>query len=184
MRVLVVDTYYPAFLDAHYAERPGLAERPYGEQLRSLMERSFGTSDAYSCNLVELGHEAAEVIVNAAPLQDAWAREHGGARLARARTRLPGRFGIAARERLPQRIAAAQVAAFEPDVVYMQDLWFFSREELDGLRRDGRFVAGQIASAPPPPEQLRGFDLITTSFPHYVERFRALGVASARKRST
>jgi spore maturation protein CgeB len=178
MRVLVVDTYYPAFLRAHYANRPGIAERPYEEQHRSLMERSFGTSDAYSHYLRALGHEAMEVVANAEPLQLAWAREHGAARSARAQAKLPGRWGIAARDRLPQRIAAAQVEAFGPDVVYLQDLNFFSRVDLGAFRSAGRLVVGQIASAAPPADVLRGFDLITTSFPHYVERFRALGVDS------
>ena len=62
--------------------------------------------------------------------------------------------------------------------MYVQDLGFFSRRELDAIRRAGTLVVGQIASEPPPPERLRGFDLILTSFPHYVERFRALGVDS------
>src|SRR6476659_3525162 len=77
MRVLIFDTYYPAFLRAHYDERPGLAERPYAEQLQSLLGRFFGTSDAYSHHLRLLGHEAWEVIPNCAPLQHAWMREHG-----------------------------------------------------------------------------------------------------------
>ena len=175
MRVLVVDTYYPAFLAAHYEGPPAGS---YEEQHRALMERSFGTSDAYSHYLRALGHQAMEVVANAEPLQLAWAREHRAARLTRAQTRLPGRWGISARDRLPQRIAAAQVDAFAPDVVYLQDLNFFSREDLAGFRAAGRLVVGQIASAAPPAEVLRSFDLITTSFPHYVERFRALGVDS------
>ncbi|MCW2992407.1 MAG: glycosyl transferase group 1 family protein, partial [Solirubrobacterales bacterium] len=92
--------------------------------------------------------------------------------------RLPTRIGIAARQALAHRITAAQIAAFAPDVVYCQDLWFFTKPELDSLRRRGMLVVGQIASEPPQAGRLRGFDLILTSFPHYVERFRALGVAS------
>src|ERR671938_438517 len=98
MRVLVVDTYYPAFVAAHYDARPGLAARSYDEQLGSLVERSFGTSDAYSRNFAELGHDAADVIVNATPLQRAWAREHGASRLARVAMRLPARGRVAARQ--------------------------------------------------------------------------------------
>jgi spore maturation protein CgeB len=165
VRVAIVDTYYPAFLAAHYAERPGLASRPYEEQLRSLMERQFGTSDAYSHELRGLGHEAADFIVNAPELQQAW----------RGRRMLPGAWG---RRRFLHRTAMAQIRDYEPDVVYIQDLWFFTRAELDELRGQGRLVVSQIASEPPGPDVLRGFDLITTSFPHYVERFRALGVDS------
>ena len=77
MRVLIVDTCYSAFLEAHYRAHPGLAERPYEEQWRALMDTSFGTSDAYSFELGRLGHDAHEVIVDCEPLQAAWAREHG-----------------------------------------------------------------------------------------------------------
>jgi hypothetical protein len=176
LRVAVVDTYYPAFLAAHYAERPGLAERSYDEQLRSLMERQFGTSDVYSHELHGLGHEAADFLVNAPELQLAWRREYGGRRPWLAS--MPGQVGAAGRHRFLHGTARAQIERFDPEVVYVQDLWFFSRAELDAMRAGGRLVVSQIASATPGPDILRGCDLITTSFPHYVERFRALGVDS------
>ena len=181
MRVLIADTYYPAFAEEHYAARPALAEAPYAEQLHALLARRFGTSDAYSRELARLGHEAADVIVNCEPLQAAWAREHGLALhepLRRAVGSAPTRVGIKARGALLHRVALAQIRAARPDVLYVQDLWFFSRRELDAIRRAGVLVVGQIASEPPPPGRLRGFDLILTSFPHYVDRFRALGVPS------
>ncbi len=56
MRFLIVDTCYPAFLAAHYAASPGLDRRPYAEQWQALMATSFGTGDAYSHYLSELGH--------------------------------------------------------------------------------------------------------------------------------
>lgn len=176
MRVLVVDTYYPAFLTEHYGARAALAEASYDEQHATLMGRHFGTGDAYARELRTLGHEAWTVVANAEPLQGAWAREHGARRLARAAARLPTRIGIAARDALPSRILDAQIATLGPDVVYLQDLWVLSRAQLDALRATGVLVAGQIASAPPSPDVLRGFDLLVTSFPHFVERFRALGI--------
>jgi hypothetical protein len=173
---LVVDTYYPAFLEEHYARHPALAGAGYDEQHAALMGRHFGTGDAYARELRALGHEAWTVVANAEPLQAAWAREHGARRLARVAAGLPTRIGIAARAALPGRILDAQVAALRPDVVYLQDLWLLGRERLEVLRGAGGLVAGQIASAPPPSDVLRGFDLLVTSFPHFVERFRTLGV--------
>jgi hypothetical protein len=173
LRIFVLDTYYPAFLDAHYRQRPGLASRDYQEQLRALLDRFFGTSDAYSHYLRKLGHEAVEIVANCEPLQLRWAAEHG---LSVPRLgRLPGPRGRRARL---ASIAAAQIEEFSPDVVYVQDLWFLTPRALDEIRGRGVFLAGQIASAPPPDRLLRRFDLITTSFPHYVERFHRLGVQS------
>lgn len=182
MRVLVVDTYYPAFVARHYAERPGLEDCSYAEQLRSLMDRCFGTADAYSKNLAALGHDAADVIADCVPLQLAWAREHrvlSARALSAVAGRAPHPLGAAARRAFLHRVLDAQVEAYAPDVVYLQDLWLLSRRELDRLRSRGYHVAGQIASEPPPASRLEGFDLLVTSFPHYVGRFAALGVRSA-----
>lgn len=71
----------------------------------------------------------------------------------------------------------AQVADFQPDVLYLQNLSVLDAEVLRGLGR-GRLVVGQIASEAPPERQLRAFDLLLTSFPHFVERFRSAGLAS------
>jgi hypothetical protein len=161
MRILVVDTCYPAFLAAHYGRHEGLADRTYGEQWRALMETFFGTADAYSHYLGELGHPAHEVVVDCAPLQTAWAREHG--------------LGADAAS---EEILRAQVADFAPDVVYLQNLHVLSDETMGALRRSGALVAGQIASEAPPDERLRMFDLVLTSFPHFVDRFRAVGIAT------
>lgn len=168
MRILIVDTCYPAFLATHYGSSPGLERRPYSEQWRTLMDTFFGTADAYSHYLGELGHDAHEVVVNCEPLQRAWAREHG-----------LRRRSVFARREPPslEDIVTAQVKDFQPDVLYVQNLSVLGAEQLRRLGR-GRLVVGQIASGPPPEPQLRTFDLIVTSFPHYVERFRRLGIAS------
>lgn len=178
MRIVVVDTYYPAFVDEHYRRHPELRQAGYEEQFASLMARCFGTSDAYSHHLSELGHTAAEVAVNCFELQSAWTREHGRRSLVRLAGSLPTPVGIAARRRFLHEVANAQIQELDPDVVYVQDLWFFRRAELDAFRARGRLVVGQIASSPPRVELLRGFDLITTSFPHFVQRFRAAGIDS------
>lgn len=166
MRFLILDTCYPAFLRAHYSRDPGLSRRSYDVQWRSLMDTFFGTADSYSHALGELGHEAHEVVANCAPLQDAWAREHG----------LSARRGPFALRR--ERIVLAQARQQRPDVVYVQNLRAFSSGLLRRLRRAGATIVGQIASEPPGARRLRAFDLVLTSFPHFVERFRSLGIRS------
>lgn len=159
MRILIIDTMYPSFLSAHYGDRPGLSNESYQVQWRSLMDRFFGTADSYSHYLGELGHEAHELVINCAPLQKRWAKER----------RVPfWRQGD---------LVLSQADEYQPDVVYVQDLSALSDHVLERVGR-GRLLVGQIASAAPPPERLRRFDLIVTSFPHFVERFRALGVQS------
>jgi hypothetical protein len=80
--------------------------------------------------------------------------------------------------RSAESIALAQIRAFAPDVLYCQDLSFLSTAGLAEARRHARVLVGQIACPLPGNEQLTPFDLILTSFPHFVPRFRAMGIAS------
>jgi len=178
LRIVVVDSYYPAFLAEHYASSPGLHHRPYEEQLESLLAECFGTSDAYSRHLSALGCDAVETIANCEPLQLRWAHEHGRERrlLKRVSDVVHGRAAHVARFLLLRRIAIEQIRTYQPDVVYMQDPAFFGASDLRVLRRHCRLLVGQIASALPGWRRLRAFDLITTSFPHYVDKLRTEGI--------
>ena len=164
MRFMILDTCYPAFLRAHYAGHPGLERRSYAQQWQALMDTFFGTADSYSHALRALGHEAHEVVANCAQLQDAWGREHGVRQVG-------GPFGLRR-----ERIVLAQASEHAPDVVYVQNLHAFSSRLLRQLRRRGARIVGQIATELRSTRRLRSFDLILTSFPHYVERFRKLGI--------
>src|SRR5579863_6316949 len=77
VRILIVNTFYPAFVESHYRANPSLREEPYSVQWRSLMDTFFAQSDAYSHYLGKLGHETHELVVDVEPLQLAWAREQG-----------------------------------------------------------------------------------------------------------
>jgi hypothetical protein len=165
MRVLIVDTCYPAFLADHYASRPGLADKPYHAQWRLLMDTFFGTADAYSHYLGELGHTAHEVVANCAPLQDAWVREQG-ARI------VPGLPSFLRQ----QEIVLAQARWFEPDVVYVQNVRWVLEPTLLRLGRCARRLVAQVGSKPPRPRKLRRYGLVVTSFPHFVDRFRRAGI--------
>lgn len=168
MRILIVDTCYPPFLEHHYRSNPSLERESYDVQWRALMDTFFGTADAYSHYLGLLGHDAHEVVANCEPLQAAWAREHG---LRGRRRRL--RAGPPTRE----DVVRAQVESCQPDVLYVQNHSVLDAEVLRDLGR-GRLVVGQVATELPTGRQLRAFDLLLTSFPHFVDRFRAAGLAS------
>ena len=129
------------------------------------MDRFFGTSDSYSHFLGLQGHQAHEIVPNCQPLQRAWATEHG-VRYARRLRLFPD-----------DTLVLAQVEEFKPDVVYLQDLGALSPGTLRRLRA-GRLLIGQIASKAPPFKRLDQFDLILTSLPHFVPRFRERGIST------
>lgn len=154
-KILIADTYYPDFLKS----LPFDASSAYDVELRKVLDRSFGTADFYSRNLKAMGWDAVDVIANHGPLQQMWDRENGfsvvgfggtGTVLAQARTR-------------------------KSDVVFLQDLSYFTPLQLKTLRSEF-LLAGQCSCPWPGDAQIAGLQLCFTSFPHYVPRIEALGV--------
>ena len=184
MKILLVDTYYPAFLRDFYASQPGLAAQPYAAQWRTLMDQCFGTADFYSTHLRELGHEAEEVVPNCEPMQRQWAREQGVALDETLETSLIFRRKVVPWLRRTPRddwfysILEAQVKAYRPDVLYIQDMHRIAPFFLQAVRPFAGRIVGQIAYPLPVNADFRGYDLILTSFPHFVDRFRQQGLKS------
>jgi spore maturation protein CgeB len=169
LRIVIVDTCYEAFLASHYRANPGLAHTGYERQHRALLDRSFGTADAYSRNLRDLGHEATELVANCPPMQFKWAEERSLALPVAAKLR-PARLNWGTL----RRIVDAQIEELDPDVVYVQDVTYFARLRPRALDGGGRFLVAQVGSQPPSLEMLRPYDLVTTLVPPLVERLRAL----------
>jgi spore maturation protein CgeB len=184
MKILIVDTYYAAFLARFYARQEGLVDADYQIQLEALLGACFGTSDFYSRHLNELGCEAQDLVVNCVPLQQRWAKDNK-VPLSQLALKVPHRlFRVPVIGKiladLPglMDVAVAQIKAAKPDVLYCQDLSFFPAVVLRELKQHVRLIVGQIACPLPPESFLKGYDLILTSFPHFVDRLRALGINS------
>lgn len=155
-KILIVDTYYPEFL----GDLPAIpADASYSVELRRLLDLAFGTADFYSHNLRGEGWDVADVIANYSQLQELWLRKHG---------RWTGTGRV-------QAVVLEQIEEFKPDVVFMQDLSFFGEAELEQLRRR-YLLAGQCSCPMPNPGNVSKFHVLFTSFPHYLDKFRELGV--------
>jgi hypothetical protein len=183
MRFLILDTYYNAFLSTLYAEQPDLANRPYAEQLRTLMDRCFGIADFYSSNLKLLGHEATEIVVNCEPLQRQWAREHGAAFRGDKSTLQKWRNLFQGRKHLPssdwfEKVLIAQVQEYCPDILFIQNMHVVTSALMQAIRPYVRLIAGQIASSISPSINFREYDLVLSALPSYVKQFQAQGVDS------
>ncbi len=184
MKITMVDTYYADFLSCYYQTHPSQASKSYDEQLQSLIDACFGTSDFYSRHLNTLGCVANDLIVNCEHLQKRWARETGlsisnlALKIPHRMFRLPifGNFFAS----LPglMEVAVAQIKLTKPDILYCQDLSFFPPGILKELKNHVRLIVGQIASPLPPKDFICQYDLILTSFPHFVSILRDHGVNS------
>lgn len=184
MRIAVFDTYYARFMADLYRRNARLRSASSEVQTEALLAAAFGTSDFYSRHLKALGWEAEDIIGNSVPLQSAWARENSepfsawAMKLPHRTFRLPV-IGpkLAALPGLME-VAVARIRAMQPDVLYVQDLSFFTPDALKDIKKHVRTVVGQIACPLPPEQFLAGYDLILTSFPHFVPRFQAMGIKS------
>ncbi len=184
MRILILDTYYLPFLSSFYSRHQQASKASYDEQWGLIISECFGTSDFYSSNLQQLGHEATEVITNCEPMQRQWAKEQGIHLEADRGWALTTRKGIIPWISRPHnldwsyKVLAAQVKAYRPDVLYVQDMNSLSASFLHEIKPGVRLIVGQIACPIVPGSDFSEYDLILSSFPHFVERFRSDGLAS------
>lgn len=185
MKILILDTNYPSFLQAFYSHNPDAKSLSYSEQQRAIMAQCFGTADFYSSNLMKLGHEAEEVVVNNKILQHEWAVENG----IKPRSRwLPSlhiyrdeggiRINLGRKSTWLLDILHAQIRNFSPDVLYVQNISWLPGDFLRDIRQDVHLIVGQHASLLPPDRMLHSYDLILSSLPNMVSYFREQGITS------
>ncbi len=154
MKILCIDTYYPAFLSS----LPQMTGK-YEDELSSLLSLGFGTFDAYSFYLRAEGHDVVDVIANYEPLQRLWARENA----------FPD--GIAWTMSL-ETIMAEQVERFRPDVIFLQDAGHISTSMLQLWKSEGYMVAAQCSCALSPRVDVASIDVIFTSLPTHISGFK------------
>jgi len=180
MKILIVDAYYHKFLDSFYKKYGPFNN--YDEDLKHILAECFGTSDYYSYNLKKIGQKAKEIIVNDEILQKKWALENNlatnGNRFISKLQSLPYAYRLLGKPKWVQLLALDQIKRYRPHVVYIQDLSILNPSTLGEVKKYCKLLVGQIASPLPPEKNLRQFDLIITSFPHFVQRFRRMGIKS------
>jgi hypothetical protein len=183
MRWLILNTDYPEFLRWLYAEHPELGHKPYDEQMRVRMDSLFGVADFYSNNLCKLGHEAWDIHVNNEALQRAWAAERNISlpppRLSlqfRLRRGVMPWASVAPDQGWTMAVLAAQIKHYKPDVILNQDLRAVGGQFLKQAGSSVQLVIGQCAAPLAKTVDLNGYDLMLSSLPNFVERFRSDGL--------
>ena len=164
-KILFIQTFYPEFLKGRYARNATLRALPFDEQRKRVLATAFGAGDAYSNGLRALECEAADVICNAALLQERWAEEHG--------LQLSGNIHDRRRQ-----VVAAQIEDYRPDVLYVFEWSPLGDAFLAEMKPKVRLLAGQIASPLPANRTFAAYDLMISSWPPLVEYFRTQGIAA------
>jgi hypothetical protein len=180
MKILFIDSYYKNFLNYFYKNNE--KKKTFLEQRRELLKQNFGTSDFYSYYLSKLGHNCEDLIVNDYYLQRLWAKENKFSYdynpIKSYFQLLPFLHRYIGRPRWIQEIVLKQISFYKPDIVYVQDLSILNADVLKQAKKYSKLLVGQIASSLPNINNVKQFDLIVTSFPHYVKYFRKIGVNS------
>ncbi len=182
MKILIIDTYYERFLKNVYKNNVYLKNKSYEDQKKYLLSKFFGTSDSYSKYLNDLNFTADDLIVNCSHLQSKWAKEN---KIRIFKFVIHPRF-----YKLPfignflgnfptlGDIAEKQIIKLKPDIIYCQNISFFPPDFLKRIKSNTKLLVGQIACPLPPKPFILEYDLILTSFPHFVNRLKKMGVNS------
>jgi spore maturation protein CgeB len=181
VRLLILDHYYPQFIDAVYEQEPDLAQAAYSVQRGRIDAQLFGETAFEVAALRELGHEAWDSLVNVRPLQAVWVGEHNarplsttdwGWRLRRGFVPWPSRRD----HHWIGEALIAQVKFHRPDVVHVQCMDLLDPRLILELRDLVKLVVGQIAAPLPIERALVGYGLVVSSLPNLVAQFRAAGL--------
>ena len=165
-RLLKLTTVYEGYADVFFGRNPDASRLSYEDLLARFIATRYALSDAYAFHLRRLGRDAAEVFASLRPLQQAWAREHG--------LEASGQTWLG-------DIVLAQIKAYRPDVVYLQDLYVFDREFRARVRAECgsvRAIVGWRAAPTADFAEFRDLDLLFTASPGMLAQFRAAGVRS------
>lgn len=182
MKILILDTYYEGFLKNVYKKNVSLKNKSYEEQKNYLLSKFFGTSDSYSKYLNDLNFKAEDLIVNCFHLQSKWAKENK-MRIFKFAIhpriyKLPYLGNLLGNLSTLGNITEKQIIKLKPDIIYCQNISFFPPELLKRIKNNTKLLVGQIACPLPPKSFILEYDLILTSFPHFVNQLKKIGVNS------
>jgi hypothetical protein len=146
-KIIFLDTYYPnVFKNVPDYKIPAIGQYD-SRSLRQneLNKLHFGTSYYYSRAFSQMGWDAEDIVGND-PTMYSW-------------------VGAASNEILSR----------DPDIVYCQDLGFLSDQEIYIMKSRGIKLVAQHSCPWAGDDRVRQYDIVFTSFPHYLERIRQVG---------
>ena len=163
LRLQRITTNYPDYLRQFYKTRSELVSQPYAAQHEALMRDAYGWADFWSTALGKLGYEVDEVVSNAEPMQRAWASEHG--------------LSYNDNNWLLE-ITTAQIKAFRPTVLFVNDYVTYSADYLRQLKAECSFihlVVGWCGAAYSDASIFNEYDVVLSGAPELVRTFRSQG---------
>ncbi|KPA15174.1 Capsule polysaccharide biosynthesis, partial [Candidatus Magnetomorum sp. HK-1] len=152
-------TYDQVFIESFYHKNRELLSKSYTTQKKHIFAECFGESNFYSKGLQKAGWNTENFIINCQPLQSALTKENN--------------FSGNSLE-----IIIEQIRRFTPEVVYLHNLEICTAEFIVAIRPYTKLIVGQIDTPISPNTYIKGFDIIFSSFPHFVKKFREAGITA------
>ena len=162
-RFLKFTSVYPEFARRFLAQHTDSARLSYQGLLDRFLRTRYGLVIFPAAHMRALGHEVRDYYTTFEPLQKAWAAECG--------------FKYDSSNWL-REIALAQVKEFQPEVVYLQDLYVCDQELRQQIRAACQrpiLLIGWRAAPTQDFSIFRDLDLVLTCVPHFAQRLRAEG---------
>lgn len=162
-------TVYDDFLRKFLAEAPfffyeGL---PFQDLYYKFIGTWYSLSNFFACHMEALGNPAQDLFASIEPLQKAWARENNLAYHP---------------ENWLKSIVVAQVQAFQPDVLFLQDMSLFDpgfREQLREASPKPLFMIGWRGAPSGDFSSFGDLDLVLAPVPNFVEHLKSHGATAA-----
>lgn len=183
MKILFVQTNYDPFLFTFYQKTKNWQKLSYKKLKLKWSEEWFGVSNFYSKYLKTCGWVGENVVINDWNIQSKWAHDH---ELNVTRKEIsflkfipPSIRNFLGLSGWMKKIFFEQLNFYKPNVVYVFDLSIFSTTDIKKIKRVAKLVVGQIAYPLPINKRpLFEYNLIISSFPHYVKMFKQWGIES------
>jgi len=135
MKFLQIHTFYRRYQNEFYRRKQHLAQAPFHEQTKALVENGFGAGHLFSPYMRELGYDAQFIVANCPQAQAQWAREHN------ISTVTPQNWTL--------EIARHQVEALKPDILFLRNPLTFDSHFLRSLVWKPAVIIGWQAAAIP-----------------------------------
>jgi hypothetical protein len=161
MKFLQLVASYPEYGRDFLAQNPDFSTWSYAEQNARLVNDGYSLVHLFGRYLGAPGFESQIVFTDIEPSQKQWLKEQG--------------LSLRRPEHWRHEIAALQVNAAKPDVLYITEPVGFDRRFLDLLDPKPRLVLAWKAAAIPEGTDWRGFDVILSNFLPTIARARDIG---------
>lgn len=147
MRLLQICSFYPSYIDSFRSANPSVSALRYQDQTIAIIADGFGAQHLFSAHMHKVGYQSQLIVANDFALQSQWAKENGIVPTANWET----------------EIVRAQVEAFRPDVLYLNNPLSFGSDFIRSLSYQPALVIAWAVFAPPAGTDYSAIDLILTS---------------------